>query len=525
VGAITRIDNLAVNDLGEWLVEADTDNADTDADQVVIRDGSLYLREGDALADPAGATINTFDSINLNNQGHSGWNFFLSGTAGSGDDSGIYYDTSLVLQESTVSTAPQFSPGTPYIGFFEARTAPNDGTRIFVVATVDDPAIASTVDQALVVLTHDGSGNLLSESVIAKEGDVPAGQTESIATFGTGPHESAFNDAGQALYFTDLTGDTSTDGAIYLDGTLLAQEGSASPIAGRNYELLSSRGRDLSNSGAWVIKANLDGDTADDEIIVRNGSVIVQEGMTLPAFAPFKLTSTGTGSGPVQIDDAGNVLWFGDWDDPDTDVDTGLFWNDQLIVQEGVTMIGGEIVDTIASGQDAFQISDNGQWAIFEAVLVGGKEGAFLIELQGPVSIELSQFEASIGQRTVELSWVTSSEYQHDGFWVYRAASQHGDYVRLNRDLIRGGGPEYRFVDSDVQGGTEYWYKLGAVSLSGQEDLYGPTAIITPPWIVVNGLAPGRPNPFTRGTTLALDLPSRGPVRLQIFDVAGRLVR
>ena len=88
VGAITRIDNLAVNDLGEWLVEADTDNADTDADQVVIRDGSLYLREGDALADPAGATINTFDSINLNNQGHSGWNFFLSGTAGSGDDSG-----------------------------------------------------------------------------------------------------------------------------------------------------------------------------------------------------------------------------------------------------------------------------------------------------------------------------------------------------------------------------------------------------------------------------------------------------
>ena len=39
VGLVTRIDTLAVNDLGDWLVEADTDFSDTDADTVLLRNG------------------------------------------------------------------------------------------------------------------------------------------------------------------------------------------------------------------------------------------------------------------------------------------------------------------------------------------------------------------------------------------------------------------------------------------------------------------------------------------------------
>ena len=36
LGAVTRIDNLDVNDAGEWLVEIDTDIADTNTDGFVI---------------------------------------------------------------------------------------------------------------------------------------------------------------------------------------------------------------------------------------------------------------------------------------------------------------------------------------------------------------------------------------------------------------------------------------------------------------------------------------------------------
>jgi hypothetical protein len=86
----------------------------------------------------------------------------------------------------------------------------------------------------------------------------------------------------------------------------------------------------------------------------------------------------------VQIDDNRNVLWYGDWNDPNTDVDTGLFLNDILLVQEGVTMIDGSIVDTIANAQDAFAISDDGHYVIFEASLPGSIQGAFLIEIDAP---------------------------------------------------------------------------------------------------------------------------------------------
>ena len=386
VGNVTRIDNLAINDSGDWLVEADTDFANTDQDQVLVRNGALHLREDQALTDPAGASINTFDAINLNANGDSGWNFFLSGTSGGSDDSGIYFNDQLVIQESDISTAAGFSAGTPYIGFFEARIFPTVSERILVVASVDDPNIASSVDRALVIVEHDGSGALVSETVVWKEGDVLSGQVDAIADFGTGPHQFAVSDAGDVLFFADLEGLTTTDGVVYVNDTLLAQEGSPSPIVPRLYEFLSSRGNDLSNTGHHVFKANLDGNTADDEILVVNGEVFRQEGDTLPDIAPFQLTSFGTGSGPVQISDAGHVLWFGDWSDPDTDVDTGLFLNDVLIVQEGVTQVGGVTIDTIASGQDAFALSDNGLWAIFEATLVGGIEGAFLLDLSDVVA-------------------------------------------------------------------------------------------------------------------------------------------
>jgi hypothetical protein len=385
VGNVFRIDNLAVNNAGEWLVEADTDHADTNLDQVLLGPGGLVLREGDGLADPAGSSLDSFDSINLNESGDSGWNFFLDGTSGTGDDSGIYFNTTLVIQESDVSTAAAFSPGTPYIGFFDAKI--NDSDQMAIVASVDDPAIPSSVDQAIVRIDIDGAGNLLAETVVAKEGDALAGQTETVTTFGTGPHQSAFNDAGSVLYFADLTGDTSMDGVIYLDGTLVAQERSPSPAGGRLYELLSSRSLDVNNAGGHVFKANLAGDTTDDEIIVANGAIVAQEGDSPAAIAPFLLTGFGTGSGPVRIADDGSVLWFGDWDDPDTDRDTGLFLDDTLIVQEGVTTIGGVILDTIASGQDAFALSDNGQWVIFEGVLVNGIEAAFLLEVDPPTEV------------------------------------------------------------------------------------------------------------------------------------------
>jgi hypothetical protein len=390
VGLVTRIDNIAVNNLGEWLVEADTNNADTTADSVLLKDGVLLLREGDSLAEPVGASIGSFDSVVLNNLGNSAWNFFLDGTAGGSDDSGIYFNTTLVVQESDTPTAPGFSEGTTYIGFFDVKV--NNGNDFISVLSVDDPIIPTSVDRA--IIGFEGTEGGFTQVLIAKEGDVLPPQTEGVADFGTGPHSSALNDSGQMVIFVDLDGNTAVDGVIYFFEPVvalgprafsfvkLAQEGDPSPVLARDWSSLSSPELDLNNSGEHVYSGSLTGDTASNLLIVKNGAKFRQEGDNPPGIGGFTLTSFGTG--PLEISDGGSVVWYGDWNDPNTDVDTGLFLDDQLLVQEGVTQIGGQTVDTLRGIEDGYHMSPDGSYIIFEAVLVGGVDGAFLIEFENP---------------------------------------------------------------------------------------------------------------------------------------------
>ena len=399
VGQVTAIDNVAVNNTGQWLVEADTNNPNTDADSILLRNGVLVMREGDPVSAPAGATLDSFDSVTITDGGHSGFNFFLDGTNDIFDDSGVYAflgpgsdpftDPVLVVQES--QPAPGLTKGTLFIGFFDVKI--NNADQLFVTASVDDPNIPTSVDRALYILESDPQrGGITGFEMFAAEGDILRGQSEVVADFGTGPHASAFNDLGQVLLFADLAGSTATDGTIYFyDGgfTLLAQEGSASPVTGRNWLSLSGPEMDLNNHTEYVFSGSLDGDAATNLLIVKNGEKFIQEGDTLPAIGGV-FTFTSFGSGPIEISDSGDVLWYGDWDDPNTDTDTGLFLEDTLLVQEGVTAINGDIVDTLRGITDGYHMSNNGRFIVFEAVLQDGTEGAFLIEFEAACPWDLN---------------------------------------------------------------------------------------------------------------------------------------
>jgi hypothetical protein len=442
VGNVTRIDNLAVNNNGDWLVEADTDHANTDLDTVLLLNGVLHLREGDSLSDPPLSNINSFDSINLNINQDSGWNFFLSGPP-SNADSGIYFNTTLVIQESDISTAPEFESGTVYLGFFDAKM--NDFNKMITVASVDQPTNPDTVERALVLIVVDNTGKLISESALIIEDDILPGQTEAVAELGTGPHQSALNQNDKVLIFVDLAGSTATDGVIYLDDSIVAQEGDPSPVAGRNYEILSSRGMDLNNFEEVAYKANLDGDASSDEMIVRDGTELIREGQSLPAIAPNKFTSFGIGSGPIQIDDNRNVLWYGDWDDPNTDIDTGLFLNETLLVQEGVTKINGLIVDTIYSGSDGFTMSENGRYIAFEATLEDTSEGAFMIEIQEPYpvpdghKVPGTQMTASKnGPIDIDVTWDVTTCPNYDYNLFYGKLSDVSTYTYFGAECSLG---------------------------------------------------------------------------------------
>jgi hypothetical protein len=355
VGAVTTINNIAVNDAGDWLVEADTDHFDPNADVVMLRNGSLYLREGQAV-DPPGATISSFDSVNLNAGVHSGFNFFLDGTEGSTDDSGVYFDTTLVIQESDPVNLPGISPGTPYIGFFDVKI--NDANQLLIMASIDDPNIESTVDRALIGMNNDGTGGV----VFLKEGDLVPGQKEELTDFETGPHATAFNNDGVPMFIVDMTGDTAMDSAVYVGNAVVAQEGSPSDVDLRPWSSLSSARVDLANTGNYVISGSLSGDAATNAVIVDASGKITQEGDPAPGATDFQLT--GFGSGPVHITDRDQVLWYGDWDDANTEIDTGLVLDDALLIQEGVTVIDGRLVETVRGIEDGYKISRNGRFIL-----------------------------------------------------------------------------------------------------------------------------------------------------------------
>lgn len=393
IGNVTIIDNLAVNNQGKWLVEADTDHPDTTADQVLVLSGVVQYRQGQSLSAPPNATISSFDSVNLNNNADSGMNFFLGGQTTT-TDSGVYWNSTLVIWESQFSTSPAFSPNTPYIGFFDTKI--NDNNQIMIVASIDDPAIPTTVDRAMVRVDYNPMMGTFVENVISKEGDILLADPQfTIADFSTGPHESAINNNGGLLYLADTSAATAVDGFLMFNNTVLAQEGVTEVEPGRAYEFLLGRGLDLNDHGDWVIKTNLTGDTTNDECIITNGTIFVREGQNIPAIGAFAFENFGLASGPVLIDNNGNIVWYGDWNDPNTAMDSGIFWNHQLIVQEGVTIIDGFLVQAIANGQDSMALSDNGEWLIFEATLRDVAAGinynsAVLVRIPTPGALSLA---------------------------------------------------------------------------------------------------------------------------------------
>src|SRR5690606_26375021 len=149
-----------------------------------------------------------------------------------------------------------------------------------------------------------------------------------------------------AIFGIDVGDDPARQGAVYLTGMgLLAREGEASLVAGLNWGNLASPEVDLNNNGDWVMVANVDtGSTANDYAIFHNGALVAREGDVAPGMGG-RLFQT-LSSAPVVLDDNNILLWVADLDG-DTADDRVLFYNDTVLLQEGVSVIDGLLVQQI----------------------------------------------------------------------------------------------------------------------------------------------------------------------------------
>ena len=100
-----------------------------------------------------------------------------------------------------------------------------------------------------------------------------------------------------------------------------------------------------------------------------------------------------------------------------------------------------------------------------------------------PTAITLASFEASPRENVILITWETAMELDNVGFNLYRSTAAAGPYTLLNATLIPPENPGsvmggyYEWLDTDVQPGVVYYYKLEDLDVKGVSTLHGPISI------------------------------------------------
>jgi len=149
---------------------------------------------------------------------------------------------------------------------------------------------------------------------------------------------------------------------------------------------------------------------------------------------------------------------------------------------------------------------------------------SFSIVKSATTAVEVMNFTASSGAEGILLRWRAMGAPGAQGFRLYRGASAADVTQRLNNGDPITGGPDYSYLDRNVEQDHIYFYRLSAVDEAGHEQTLS-SAQATAGGPVLLSVLRTRPNPFDRQADITFTLPRASTVRLTVSDVHGRLVR
>lgn len=151
--------------------------------------------------------------------------------------------------------------------------------------------------------------------------------------------------------------------------------------------------------------------------------------------------------------------------------------------------------------------------------------------------VELSSFAASpTAQNYVTLQWVTQSETNVLGYYIYRNGQNDVATASIVSPLITATNTTnqttYTYTDTDVDNG-QWYYWLQNVDFDGTDTFHGPVLCTvgqsnesgTPPIPVKSGIQNIYPNPFNPTTTLVFYLVKPGFLDVSIYNSRGQIVR
>ncbi len=109
---------------------------------------------------------------------------------------------------------------------------------------------------------------------------------------------------------------------------------------------------------------------------------------------------------------------------------------------------------------------------LFELLEKNPKVKIYLKDGGEPLPVNLSHFRAELSDTGVVLKWITESEVDNAGFYIYRSQTKDGEFKVINPTLIQGAGTtsernEYTWTDSTAKPNVAYYYRIEDISHAG----------------------------------------------------------
>ncbi|MFA4947124.1 MAG: FlgD immunoglobulin-like domain containing protein [Candidatus Krumholzibacteriia bacterium] len=138
------------------------------------------------------------------------------------------------------------------------------------------------------------------------------------------------------------------------------------------------------------------------------------------------------------------------------------------------------------------------------------------------VATLLQNFSVNVSDSGIELVWQLSRCDEQSTFAVLRAKDPGGEYEELPASGLVRNGLGFAFRDTGCEPGVLYRYRVECADGSSRFSLFDTESIAMPAMPLA--LHQNSPNPFNPSTTIRYYLPERMWVRLDVYDVSGRLV-
>jgi len=153
--------------------------------------------------------------------------------------------------------------------------------------------------------------------------------------------------------------------------------------------------------------------------------------------------------------------------------------------------------------------------------------GSYDLVVSGPaVPVEIEDVTLATLATGIEIRWRARPEVGFSHFDIERGLAADGAFeVRATGvPLVENEMQVHAFVDTQVEAGRAYFYRIVGVETNGERRRFGPYGALAPApaWLVLH--APS-PNPFNPSTVVGFEFPRAVRAGVRIFAADGRLVR